>query len=190
MRNQQTTIREQNGNLIASVPMIKNRMFLLNIQSRGVKVIEGMCQRFNGLWYLRLGYLNFDSLNLLTKKNMVKGLPYIYHPNQLCEICLYEKQSQNAFSKEASYWTTKPLELVHTDLCGIIKSSSFDKNDYFMLFIMIFLTKPRFIFLEKSLIHLRLLRNSRWWWKIKVTTRLKLYARILWRTWHWLILSP
>uniref|UniRef100_A0A2N9F020 Integrase catalytic domain-containing protein n=1 Tax=Fagus sylvatica TaxID=28930 RepID=A0A2N9F020_FAGSY len=45
------------------------------------------------LWHLRLGHLNFGGLKLLAKTKMVRGLPSIEHPNQLCEGCLFEKQS-------------------------------------------------------------------------------------------------
>uniref|UniRef100_A0A2N9FJV4 Uncharacterized protein n=1 Tax=Fagus sylvatica TaxID=28930 RepID=A0A2N9FJV4_FAGSY len=72
----------------------------------------------------RLGHLNFGGLKLLAKTKMVRGLPSIEHPNQLCEGCLFGKQSRKSFPKEASTRANKPLQLVHTDVCGPIKPSS------------------------------------------------------------------
>ena len=67
---------------------------------------------------------------------MVKGLPYVKHPNQFCEGCRYGKQSRKIFPQESSSSRARrPLELVHIDLCGLIKPSSFGKNNYFLLFI-------------------------------------------------------
>ena len=66
---------------------------------------------------------------------MVRGLPSIEHPNQLCEGCLLGKQSRKSFSKEASTRATKSLQLVHTDVCGPIKPSSLGKSNYLLLFI-------------------------------------------------------
>ena len=37
------------------------------------------------LWHMRLGHLNFDSMKMMTQKEMLKGLPSIEHPNQLCK---------------------------------------------------------------------------------------------------------
>ena len=66
---------------------------------------------------------------------MVKGLPSIEHPNQVCEGCLLSKQSGKSFPKEASIRATKPLQLVQIDVCGPIKPSSLGKSNYFLLFI-------------------------------------------------------
>lgn len=72
---------------------------------------------------------------MLSKKKMVKGLPPIYHTDQLCEGCLLGKHSRKSFPKEASTRAKKPLELVHADVCGPINPSSLGKNNYFVLFI-------------------------------------------------------
>ncbi|TYK18668.1 T26F17.17 [Cucumis melo var. makuwa] len=78
----------------------------------------------NWIWHLRFGHLNFDGLRLLARKNMVKGLPYVKHPDQLCEGCLHGKQSRKSFPQESSSRARRPLELVRTNLCGPIKPSS------------------------------------------------------------------
>ncbi|KAE8655892.1 TMV resistance protein N-like [Hibiscus syriacus] len=50
------------------------------------------------------------------KKEMVKGLPHINHPDQLCEGCLVGKQFRKSFPKESETRAKKPLELIHTDV--------------------------------------------------------------------------
>ncbi|KAH9650236.1 hypothetical protein KPL70_026291 [Citrus sinensis] len=75
-------------------------------------------------WRLQYGHLNFGGLELLPKKNMVKGLPYINHPDQLCEGCLLSKQFKKSFLKELNSRAQKPLELIHTDVCGPFKPNS------------------------------------------------------------------
>ena len=81
---------------------------------------------------------------------MVRGLPSIEHPNQLCEGCLFGKQSRKSFPKEASTRTNKPLQLVHADVCGSIKPSSLGKNNYFLLFIDDFSRKTWIYFLKQK----------------------------------------
>ena len=60
----------------------------------------------------------------------------LYQPSRsICEGCLLGKQFRNSFSKESYSRAKKPLELIHTDVCGLITPSSLGKNNYFLLFI-------------------------------------------------------
>ncbi|KAE8683276.1 TMV resistance protein N-like [Hibiscus syriacus] len=102
------------------------------------------------LWHLRFGHLNFGGLELLSKKEMVKGLPHINHPDQLCEGCLVGKQFRKSFPKESETRAKKPLELIHTDVCGPIKPSSLGNNNYFLLFIDDFSRKTWVYFLKQK----------------------------------------
>ncbi|XP_073223450.1 uncharacterized protein [Cicer arietinum] len=81
-------------------------------------------------WHMRDGHLNFGALKIMGEKSMVKGMPSINHLSQLCEGCLLGKQARKSFPKEATSRTTKPLQLVHTDLCGPINPSSFGNKAF------------------------------------------------------------
>ena len=136
--------------MIANVPMTRNRMFLLNIQTEVIRCLKACFKDSSWLSHLRFGHLNFGGLQLLAKMKMVRGLPSIEHPNQLCEGCLLGKQSRKSFPKEASTRAIKSLQLVHTDVCGPIKSSSFGKSNYFLLFIDDFSRKTWVYFLKQK----------------------------------------
>ena len=143
-------LRDDKSNLIAKVPMTKNRMFLLNIQHDVPKCLKACYNEPSWLWHLRFGHLNFGGLKLLEKKEMVRGLPCINQPDQLCEGCLLGKQSRRSFPKESLSRATKPLELIHTDVCGPIKPNSFGKSKYFLLFIDDFSRKVWVYFLKEK----------------------------------------
>nr|GEV65178.1 copia-type polyprotein [Tanacetum cinerariifolium] len=53
----------------------------------------------------------------------------IDHPNQVCEGCLFGKHARSSFSKEAKSRAKEPLQLIHTDLCGLITPSSHEETD-------------------------------------------------------------
>ena len=110
-------IKDHPNNLITKVPITRNRMFLLNIQNDVAKCIKACSRDLSWLWHLRLGHLNLGGLQLLAKSKMVRGLPSIKHLDQLCEGCFLGKKSWKNFPKEASTRATKPLQLVHIDMC-------------------------------------------------------------------------
>ncbi|MCF8701902.1 DDE-type integrase/transposase/recombinase, partial [Corynebacterium sp. MC-10] len=150
MKDHSLSIRDNKNNLITKVPMSKNRMFLLNIQNDVAKCLKACYKNVSWLWHLRFGHLNFGGLELLSKKDMVRGLPFISHPNQLCEGCLLGKQFRKSFPKKSSSRAQKPLELIHTDICGPIKPSSLGKSNYFLLFIDDFSRKTWVYFLKQK----------------------------------------
>jgi hypothetical protein len=66
---------------------------------------------------------------------MVKGLPNIQQPTSSCEGCILANHHRDTFISGVSYRAKDPLELVHTDLCGPMKTYSLTGNVYFMTFI-------------------------------------------------------
>ena len=63
-----------------------------------------------------MGHINFDNLIKANKKEVVREMPKIINPaNAVCKQCQHGKQTNVEF-KTKEHSTTKPLELVHTDL--------------------------------------------------------------------------
>jgi hypothetical protein len=111
--------------------MSKNRIFSLNIQYDAAKCLSAITNNEEWLWHLRLGHLNFTSLKMLASKKMVKGMPHIDHPDEVYESCVLSKHHRSSFAKEVNWKANKPLELVHTNVCGPIKPMSTRQNRYF-----------------------------------------------------------
>ncbi|GJX61712.1 retrovirus-related pol polyprotein from transposon TNT 1-94 [Tanacetum coccineum] len=54
------------------------------------------------LWHRRLSYLNFDYITLLSKKDIVTGLPKLkYVKHQICSSCEMSKAKKSSFSQKA-----------------------------------------------------------------------------------------
>ncbi|KAK2983322.1 hypothetical protein RJ640_016060 [Escallonia rubra] len=130
--------------------MSSNMMFLMNIHHDASKCLKACFDNQSWLWHLRLGYLNFGGLKLLSTKNMVKGLPSIDQPDQLYEGCLVGKQHRHSFPKESISRAKASLELIHTDVCGPIDPASLGKNIYFLLFIDDYSRKTWVYFLKQK----------------------------------------
>ena len=90
------------------------------------------------LWHQRYGHLSHGNLDILNKKNMVEGigtLDFKNDPKEICEGCVMGKQTRLPFPKKSSRITTKPLELIHSDVCGPISVESIGGSRYFITFI-------------------------------------------------------
>ncbi|KZV28520.1 hypothetical protein F511_15600 [Dorcoceras hygrometricum] len=128
--------------------MTKNRMFLLDLKDCGPMCLKSFVQDPSWKWHMRFGHLNFGGLKALGDHKMVKGIPKIDHPDQLCEACLFSKHPRKSFPKQSLSRAIKPLQLVHADVCGPIKPQSFGKSCYFVLFIDDFSRKTWVYFLK------------------------------------------
>ncbi|KAE8658327.1 Meiotic recombination protein DMC1-like protein [Hibiscus syriacus] len=87
--------------VVQAITCVRKDMFnVLDQHTNDVAKPESLLQDASWLWHLRFGHLNFGGLELLSKKEMVKGLPHINHPDQLCEGCLVGKHSGKAFQRK------------------------------------------------------------------------------------------
>jgi hypothetical protein len=109
MKDCTLTLLDTKGDMIAKVVMIKNKMFLLNIETDLPKLLNACVKDETWLWHMRLGHVNFDSLKMMTQKEMLKGLQSIIHQNQLCEGCLVGKQFCKSFLKKSTSRANQPL---------------------------------------------------------------------------------
>ncbi|GKE58051.1 retrovirus-related pol polyprotein from transposon TNT 1-94 [Tanacetum coccineum] len=81
------------------------------------------------LWHRRLSHLNFDYINLLSKKDVVIGLPKLkYVKDQLCSSCEVSKAKRSSFKTKAIPSSKGRLNLLHMDLCGSIGTEFLNKT--------------------------------------------------------------
>ncbi|GJW18239.1 retrovirus-related pol polyprotein from transposon TNT 1-94 [Tanacetum coccineum] len=75
------------------------------------------------LWHQRLSHLNFDYINLLSKKDIVIGLPKLkYVKDQLCSSCEPIKAKRSSFKTKVVPSSKGRLNLLHMDLCGPMRN--------------------------------------------------------------------
>ncbi|KAL0343662.1 UNVERIFIED_CONTAM: Retrovirus-related Pol polyprotein from transposon TNT 1-94 [Sesamum angustifolium] len=87
------------------------------------------------LWHRRLGHFNFQGLKILHQKKMMTDLPQIQAIEGACEACLQGKQHKKPFPSGTSWRAKAVLELIHTDVCGPMRTPSHEQNRYFIIFI-------------------------------------------------------
>nr|GEU40900.1 retrovirus-related Pol polyprotein from transposon TNT 1-94 [Tanacetum cinerariifolium] len=85
------------------------------------------------LWHRRLSHLNFDYINLLSKKDVMISLPKLkYVKDQLCSSCELSKAKRSSFKSKAVQSLKGRLNLLYMDLCGPMWVASINGKKYIM----------------------------------------------------------
>ncbi|KAI3734336.1 hypothetical protein L6452_13802 [Arctium lappa] len=86
------------------------------------------------LWHRRLSHLNFRYINKLVSGKLVNGLPELrYEKEHLCTSCEKGKMKRAPHKPKPEPSTSSPLELLHMDLCGPMRTQSLGENKYVLV---------------------------------------------------------
>ncbi|KAI3505837.1 hypothetical protein L1887_28124 [Cichorium endivia] len=88
------------------------------------------------LWHQKLAHLNFRYMNQLVTEEMVRGLPLLRFDNEnLCAACAFGKQKKKPDKTISDSSITRPLELLHMDLCGPSTVASINHKKYILVIV-------------------------------------------------------
>ncbi|GJS66308.1 retrovirus-related pol polyprotein from transposon TNT 1-94 [Tanacetum coccineum] len=83
-----------------------------------------------------LSHLNFDTINLLSKKDIVNVLPKLkYVKDQLCSSCELIKAKRSTFKIKIIPSLKGWLNLLHMDLCGPMRTESINEKKYILVIV-------------------------------------------------------
>ena len=93
-------------------------------------------QQSLSLWHLRFGHLNVNDVKLLHDQKLVNGMVLGSSDDIAgCHGCALGKSKRLPFPKKSIQKSSKPLELVHSDVCGPLHIESVGGSRYFVSFI-------------------------------------------------------
>ena len=124
-------IRDQDGNLKAQ-GILDGKLYKLQCESmmEYASVSEDM-----ELWHNRLGHMSEQRLKHMINNEMVNGVTLKKSGSlKLCEGCVGGKTAKKKFEPVGERRTTQKLELVHSDVCGPMKTISHGGKKYFVTF--------------------------------------------------------
>ncbi|GKE48221.1 retrovirus-related pol polyprotein from transposon TNT 1-94 [Tanacetum coccineum] len=88
------------------------------------------------LWHRRLSHLNFDTINLLSKNNIVTGLPKLkFVKDHLCSSCELRKDKRKSFHTKTIPSSKRWLQLLHMDSCGPMRVESINGKKYVLVIV-------------------------------------------------------
>src|SRR5271156_2340383 len=87
------------------------------------------------LWHKRLCHVKFGNMIKISRKINVRGLPTMTKPdNIMCKNCQKGKMTKSSFKRKTHTFDVI-LELVHTNLCGPMRTKIYYGDRYFILFV-------------------------------------------------------
>nr|GEX37782.1 retrovirus-related Pol polyprotein from transposon TNT 1-94 [Tanacetum cinerariifolium] len=88
------------------------------------------------LWHRRLSHLNFDTINLLSKNDIVVDLPKVkFVKDHLCSSCELGKAKRKYFHTKLTPSSKRWLQLLHMDLCGPMRVASINGKRYVLVIV-------------------------------------------------------
>nr|GEV77939.1 retrovirus-related Pol polyprotein from transposon TNT 1-94 [Tanacetum cinerariifolium] len=88
------------------------------------------------LWHRRVSHLNFDTINLLSKNNIVVGLLKLkFIKDHLCSSCELGKAKRKSFHTKITPSSKRRLQLLHMDLCGLMRVASINGKRYVLVIV-------------------------------------------------------
>lgn len=127
------------GDELLAVGVAQNGVYVLGSKAANpaLAVINKRTKETPELWHRRLGHLGYDNLARLT--TMVDGItvsPADFKAAKVepCDPCMKGKQHRLPFS-DSDTVTRRPLELLHTDLCGPMPTASLGGAKYIATFL-------------------------------------------------------
>nr|GEX46638.1 hypothetical protein [Tanacetum cinerariifolium] len=111
----------------------KSTCYICNLKGNGL-LIATSSQPW--LWHRRLSHLNFDTINLVSKNDIVIGLPKLkFVKDYLCSSCELGKAKRKSFHTKTTRSSKRRLQLLHMDLCGPMRVESINGKKYFLVII-------------------------------------------------------
>lgn len=132
----------KNGEIILN-GMLNKSLFMVNFTLNKLCYLgRGNTKKVNKvdnfkLWHQRLGHISNTKFEEIISHNMFEGLDYenIEINDDLCVPCIQGKQTNLPFNKEKKNKPTRPLNIIHSDVCGPINPPTIDRKNYFVTFI-------------------------------------------------------
>ncbi|GKB47090.1 retrovirus-related pol polyprotein from transposon TNT 1-94 [Tanacetum coccineum] len=88
------------------------------------------------LWHRCLNHLNFDTINDLARKDLVRGLPGLtFEKYHLCSACQLRKSKKHTHTPKTENTNLEVLNTLHMDLCGPMQVKTINGKKYILVIV-------------------------------------------------------
>ena len=117
-----------------------NNLYTISIEdmmkSSPICLLSKASKNKSWLWHRRLNHLNFKTINELTRKDLVRGMPRLkYEKDHLCPACQLGKSTKYAHKPKTINTNLEVLNTLHMDLCGPMRVQSINGKKYVLVIV-------------------------------------------------------
>ena len=117
-----------------------NNLYTISIEdmmkSSPICLLSKASKNKSWLWHRRLNHLNFKTINELTRKDLVRGMPRLkYEKDHLCPACQLGKSIKYAHKPKTINTNLEVLNTLHMDLCGPMRVQSINGKKYVLVIV-------------------------------------------------------
>lgn len=123
------------GSKVIAIGVREGSLYKIKLKLASSKITQAnmtCTQETINLWHRRLGHLNEQYMQQL--KTMSDNLKISKADNFQCETCIMAKHEKKPFKGHITR-ATKPLQIIHTDVCGPITPKTWDNKRYILTFL-------------------------------------------------------
>lgn len=114
------------------------RLYELDVKVVRGSAMVGESESKLSLWHRRYGHIGNTGLMKLIRNEMVEGLDVGKNAKpekEICACCMKGKQARLPFEEATKPRSSRPLELIHSDVCGPFNPASWNGKKMFVSFI-------------------------------------------------------
>jgi hypothetical protein len=131
--NEGVTVFRRVDDSVAFKGELKGRLYLVDFSSDKAQLDTCLLEKssLSWLWHRRLAHVGMNNLSKLLKGEHILGLTSVhFEKNRICSACQDGKQVGVPHPAKNVLTTTRPLELLHMDIFGLVAYVSIGGNKY------------------------------------------------------------
>nr|GFA20501.1 retrovirus-related Pol polyprotein from transposon TNT 1-94 [Tanacetum cinerariifolium] len=106
------------------------------MKSSPICLLSKASKKKSWLWHRGLNHLNFGTINDLTRKDLVRGLPRLkFEKDHLCSACQLGKSKKHTHKPKAENTNLEVLNTIHMDLCGPMRVQTINGKKYILVIV-------------------------------------------------------
>lgn len=149
-RDKVATVKNAKGKITMRAFKREDGLYYITPRHVKAQVNSSYCNNIME-WHQKLGHANEQDLKLALKNNKVQGMAFNKNDKlEECEACIKGKMTKTTYKSASEPRTNKPLQIVHSDLCGPMRVPTHAGNKYFITFIDDFSRYSRVYFMKQK----------------------------------------
>ncbi|GKB07135.1 retrovirus-related pol polyprotein from transposon TNT 1-94 [Tanacetum coccineum] len=106
------------------------------IKSSPICLLSKASKNKSWLWHRRLNHLNFDTINDLARKDLVRGLPRLkVEKDHLCSACQLGKSKKHTHKSKIENTNMEILNTLYMDLCRPMRVQTINRKKYILVIV-------------------------------------------------------